>query len=258
MEHTTAWNPSLYTKKHSFVYEYGESLVELLAPQAGEKIIDVGCGSGELTHKISLSGADVTGIDASPEMVEQAQKNFPRLHFAVMDAAQLPFSEEFDAVFSNATLHWIFNQVALATRIYDGLVPDGRMVVEFGGKGNVQNIRHALRSTLLSFGYLEQANRSIWYFPSIGQYATLLEETGFQVQLAQHYDRDTALEDTENGMKDWLRMFAGAFLKGIPPAHHEDTLEQTQESLRSTQYRDGVWHADYKRIRMVAVKTRFS
>lgn len=246
--------PQLYTQKHHFVYQYGAALVELLDPQPGELILDLGCGTGELTNQISQSGAEVLGIDSSEALVVRAQHQFPGLTFYRQDATQLPDIERYDAVFSNAVLHWIEDQPTISAAMCRALKPGGRLVVEFGGKGNVQLIRDALRGVLQQQSYEQAACAELWYFPSVGEYTTLLERHGFEVQWAQHYARPTVLADARNGIKDWLRMFANSYLVTVPPEAQETVLNETQDRLRSQLYYDHQWHADYRRLRVVATK----
>lgn len=254
MSTATVWNPELYTQRHSFVYQYGEGLVDLLTPKPGERILDLGCGTGELTNQISEAGANVVGIDSSEELIATAQQQFPLLTFHQQDATQLTEVEQYDAVFSNAVLHWIFDQNAVTQSMFRALIPSGRLVVEFGGEGNVQQIRSALKKTLRRHGYQEAADVTLWYFPSVGQYTTLLEQHGFRVQLAHHYARPTLLTDAKNGIKDWLMMFANSYLEAIPTDEQVLMLKEIQESLRPTLYRDHHWYADYQRLRVTAIK----
>jgi len=137
---TNQWNASEYDAKHAFVYEKAMGLVDLLKPKMGERILDLGCGTGVLTSEIASRGAEVYGIDRSIEMIEQAKSKFPTLRFEVADARELKFNEEFDAVFSNAVLHWIPEPEKVAAGIARALKPGGRFVAEFGGKGNIQTL----------------------------------------------------------------------------------------------------------------------
>jgi trans-aconitate methyltransferase len=253
-EATTIWKSDLYNDKHSFVYQYGDSLVELLAPKAGERILDVGCGSGQLTAKISEMGAKVTGIDSSTEMVADAREKYPHIDFFVRDAADFHFNEPFDAIFSNAVLHWVLKKEEAIQCMCSNLKAGGRIVAEFGGKGNVQTIVNQLRLSLNSRGYQENAQLALWYFPSIGEYTTLLEKYGLRVIVAQHYDRPTELADSNSGIKDWLEMFGNAFFRNIPTQAKEEIKEEVQELIKDTCLSDGKWYADYKRIRVVAIK----
>ena len=144
----TSWNASLYDDKHSFVFKYGEDLISMLAPQAGERILDLGCGTGHLTQQISLTGARVTGIDSSAAMIDKASAIFPDIDFRVMSATDFDLDETFDAVFSNAALHWMKPPGPVAETIARALKPGGRLVAEMGGHGNIAKVLDALRSVL--------------------------------------------------------------------------------------------------------------
>lgn len=245
------WNAQLYDTKHAFVFGYGQSLVDLLAPRHEERILDLGCGTGHLTKQIAETGAKVIGLDKSNQMLQKAKFDYPELQFVQGDATQLIFDEPFDAVFSNATLHWILDSQAVTKAIYQSLCYNGRFVAEFGGKGNVGSIVQALTSAIRDVMSRELA--PLWFFPSIGEYTQLLEESGFEVQFAQLYDRPTILEG-EDGMKHWLRMFGGEFLKNVPSSKHAQIIDKTVELLRPTLYQNGQWTADYRRLRVVARK----
>lgn len=158
-----------------------------------------------------------------------------------------------DAVFSNAVLHWIPEKEKAISSIYQSLKKGGRMVVEFGGKDNIQQMWTALKQELVKRGYIENANIAFWYFPSIGEYATLLEQQGFRVVKAAHFDRPTPLKG-EDGMKNWFLMFTDNFFSGISASEKSDILETVQTALKTTHFVDGQWVADYKRIRVVAIK----
>jgi trans-aconitate methyltransferase len=253
-QENTDWNASLYDDKHSFVFKFGEDLVNLLKPQPHERILDLGCGTGYLTSVIASSGASVVGIDNSIEMVTKAKTEYPQIDFQVQSATEFHFAENFDAVFSNAVLHWIQEKEKVVELTYKCLKKNGRFVFEMGGKNNVDKIIKALQKSLSKHGYVQNTDISLWYFPSIGEYASLLESKGFRVTFALHYDRETKLSDDKNGIKDWLKMFASAYLNGIDENDKEGILSDTQAMLESTNCRNGSWYADYKRLRMVAVK----
>lgn len=174
------WDTKLYDTKHAFVSHLGAELVELLAPQRGECILDLGCGTGYLTDKISTSEAEAVGIDSAPAMIEQARANYLDLKFEVADGRNLQFTEQFDGVFSNAVLHWITEPEKAIAGVWHALKPGGRFVAEFGGKGNVKLIISALNNAIQSAGY-PAINLNPWYFPSIGEYGTLLEKQGLQL-----------------------------------------------------------------------------
>ncbi len=249
MSEQPQWNANLYQDKHAFVWQYASDLLTLLAPQPGEYILDLGCGTGQLTANLAEAGAVVTGIDNSPEMIAQARENYPQLEFLLANGTDFSLNKSVDAVFSNAALHWIKPPEAAVSCISKVLKPGGRFVAEFGGKGNVESILNAIASTL---------NREVnpWYFPSIGEYATLLEKEGFLVCEAYLFARPTPLQG-EEGMGDWLTMFASSILETISQEKQVDIISSIVEKLRPKLYRDGAWFADYQRIRVVAYKERF-
>ena len=253
---STNWNANLYVNKHSFVFKYGEDLVELLSPQNGERVLDLGCGTGYLTSIIAVSGAHVVGIDSSIEMVTKAKAAYPQLDFQVQDATDFHFDEHFDAVFSNAVLHWILEKEKAIDCIYNNLNRHGRLVIEMGGRNNVLNIIKALQKSLVKNGVVKNSKSQLWYFPTLGEYASLLESKGFRVNYAIYYDRETKLNDDKNGIKDWLKMFATHYFNGIEEDKVENILDDVQEILEPTNYRNGSWYADYRRLRVVAFKQK--
>jgi trans-aconitate 2-methyltransferase len=209
---------SLYESKHSFVWKYAADLIELLSPKEGEGILDLGCGTGHLTHQIAATGATVVGIDSDPAMIAEARKNYPKLRFEVGDGENFRFTEPFDAVFSNAAIHWMTEPGRVVACIWRSLKPGGRLVAEFGGKGN------------------------------------LLEDHGFRVTYAALFDRLTPLESGEEGLHHWIEMFGSDFLIEVPAEKRSDVIRHVENRLRPDLYREGTWFADYKRIRVVAVK----
>lgn len=247
------WDTKLYDTKHAFVSHLGAELVELLAPQRGECILDLGCGTGYLTDKISTSEAEAVGIDSAPAMIEQARANYLDLKFEVADGRNLQFTEQFDGVFSNAVLHWITEPEKAIAGVWHALKPGGRFVAEFGGKGNVKLIISALNNAIQSAGY-PAINLNPWYFPSIGEYGTLLEKQGLQLIYAILFDRPTPLEDREQGIRNWIKMFANSFFKDIPVDKQASILAKIENQLRPSLYINSTWYADYRRIRIVAIK----
>ncbi len=251
------WNAALYDKSHGFVSKYGEGILSYLQPKPGETILDLGCGTGDLTKEIFISGANVTGIDNSAEMILTAKSKFPEIEFYQMDARELSFNVQFDAIFSNAVLHWIPEKETVIKGMYSVLKEGGRIVLEFGGKGNIQQMINALRKTLNDRGYHQNAGINFWYYPSIGEYARELEKQNFRVVHAEHFDRLTPLKG-EHGIKDWFVMFADNFFTGISFTEKEDILKEVEQKLKATHFAGGVWNADYKRIRIIAIKTNIS
>ena len=246
------WDAELYDSKHAFVSQLGASLIQLLSPHEGERILDLGCGTGHLTQQIAANEATVIGIDSAETMIKQARKNYPTLQFVVEDAINLPFQEEFDAVFSNAVLHWIKQPELVVSSIWRSLKPGGRFVAEFGGKGNVQAITTAIHNVLNSAGYAT-AVLNPWYFPSIGEYSAILEKQGFELTFATLFARPTPLEG-EQGMQNWLQMFAKSSFSVIPTEEQPKLMAQIEAELRPQLYQDGRWIVNYKRIQVRAIK----
>jgi trans-aconitate methyltransferase len=234
----STWDAARYQSRHSYVFTYGEDLIGLLEPRAGERILDLGCGSGQLTGKIAESGADVTGLDRSEEMIAEARRNFPSLKFEIGDAANFTVDGHFDAVFSNAALHCVKDADGAAASVARALRSGGRFVLEMGGKGNNKAVLDAVREVA---GPVETP----WYFPSVGEYASVLERHGFEIAFATLFDRPTRVEG-EDGLEDWLAMFASSIL-GSAEARRE-----VAERLRVKMFRDGGWVVDYRRLRVIA------
>jgi trans-aconitate methyltransferase len=249
-----AWNANLYDAKHDFVWKYGSDVVLLLAPQPGERILDLGCGTGHLAAQIADTGARVVGVDRSAEMILSARAAYPDLRFEIADATELPFREEFDAVFSNATLHWIHEPARVVERVWNALRSGGRFVAELGGKGNIRKMQVAFEEALIQMGASKPGEVNPWYYPSVSEYATLLEQNGFEVRLMTLFDRPTGLADGEAGMRNWITMFGGAYLEKAGSARREEFFQRIEGLLRPELFRDGQWWADYRRLRLVAVK----
>ncbi|MUL35974.1 class I SAM-dependent methyltransferase [Gloeocapsopsis dulcis] len=248
------WDAKLYDRNHSFVSELATNLIDLLAPQAGERILDLGCGTGFLTDKIASQGVEVIGIDYATTMIEQARDKYPQLHFEVLDARNLHYQEEFDAVFSNAALHWITEPEKVIFGIHQALKPGGRFVAEFGGQGNIKGITTALYQALEKASYPVNKIPRIWYFPSIAEYGSLLEKHDLQLIFATLFNRPTRLEEGEKGMQNWLKMFANSFLNTFSAEQQANIISDIENQLRPVLYQNGTWFADYCRIRIVAVK----
>jgi trans-aconitate methyltransferase len=251
MARKQAWDAGLYDNRHAFVWQHGSSLVDLLQPAAGERILDLGCGTGHLTARLAEAGAEVVGLDSSQAMLEQARAAYPGLEFVQGDARAFHFDRPFDAVFSNAALHWIREAEAVVRRVHDSLRPGGRFVAELGGRGNVSAIRAALRTAADRLGV--PLDEPAWYFPGVAEYAGLLEAAGLEVRHASLFDRPTPLEGAD-GLRAWVRMFAGQALAALPEERHEEFLAATEAAARPVLFRDGGWFADYRRLRIVAVR----
>lgn len=241
------WNPNNYADCARFVADLGVPVVELLSPQAGERILDLGCGDGELTKTLLEYGCEVVAVDSSPEMIDAARSL--GLNALVMDGAALQFENEFDAVFSNAALHWMGNLDSVAAGVWRALRPGGRFVGEFGGHGNVAAIVTALENALSS--------RCLpiprpWRFPTQADYQQLLEGSGFSVDSMHLFSRPTVLP---GDIRDWLNTFARPFTSALSDADGDELLAEVADSLRPALQNDnGETTADYVRLRFAATK----
>ncbi|MCY3717950.1 MAG: methyltransferase domain-containing protein [Anaerolineaceae bacterium] len=244
------WDSALYEAHHGFVSRLGEGLIDLLAPQPGERVLDLGCGTGHLTQQIADSGACVTGLDSDAAMLRQARANYPQLRFIQADGQDFQVDAPFDAIFSNAALHWMPDANGAAACMARALRPGGRLVAEFGGAGNVRRLYEAFCAALGDVGQ-QVPGRFPWYFPAATAYSALLEAQGFQVLGAQHFPRPTPL-DGEDGLRNWYAMFLGEALERLDAGGRERVLDACERQLRPTQWRDGHWVADYVRLRVVA------
>lgn len=251
----TRWDSTLYDESFGIITRLGAGVVELLAPQPGERIIDLGCGTGALTAQIAAAGAEVVGIDASEAMIARARELYPELRFEIGKGEDFTVEVPVNAVFSNAALHWMSPPEAVAASVARALKPGGRFVAEMGGSGNIATIVAATYQALAEEGIPRERVRNPWYFPTIGEYASLLERVGFEVRLMQLFDRPTPLDDCPNGIADWLRMFGGDMLAPLPPDRRMRTQERVNELTRPRLEQEGRWVADYRRLRFMAVKS---
>lgn len=243
------WNAAAYARNGRFVAEFGASLIDWLQPVAGERLLDLGCGDGALTAQLAESGAQVVGVDASVELVAAARQR--GIDARLIDAHALPFDAEFDAVFSNAALHWMkCDPDAVLRGVARALKPGGRFVAELGAAGNVASIRGALHEALARRG-VSAASVDPWYFPTQAEYRARLEASGFVVQRIEAFDRPTPLPGAVDG---WLTTFAKQFTASIPDAGHEALIAEVREAVRPFLLRDGLWVADYRRLRFAAVR----
>ena len=248
-----AWAADEYDASFDFVPRHGLGVVDLLDPQPGERVLDLGCGTGQLTAVIAQRGAEVIGIDADAEMVEAAQRQHPQLRIEQADARAFTLDETVDAVFSNAALHWIPEQGRVLERVAAALRPGGRFVAELGASGNVRAIERALRAAAADAGLPLARQPRPWFFPTNEEYTALLEELGFSVEYIEDFDRPTPLEGGESGLRQWVQMFANWLLETLPVGADDpflDTIERL--AAPELQQTDGSWTADYRRLRFVA------
>ena len=249
MTSSTSWNPDSYAKNARFVSDLGEPLLRLLNARSGERILDLGCGDGALTEKIAGYGCTVIGIDSSLAQLEAAKKR--GLNVVVMDGHRLAFQPRFDAVFTNAALHWMKQAESVVAGARNALKPGGRFVGEFGGKGNVESIRSVLHDTLRGHA-IDPIAIDPWYYPSPEEYSGVLSKAGFIVTYIELIPRPTKLPGDILG---WLDVFAQPFTQAVPEPERPRFLQQVRDQL-ATRLSDGNgnWFADYVRLRFKAIK----
>ena len=240
---TSKWDAAEYARVGGFVAELGQAALDLLDPHAGERILDVGCGDGTLTKKIVERGATVLGIDNSPEMIAAAREK--GIDAVRMDVADMTFRSEFDAVFSNATLHWVLETEQAALAIFRALKAGGRFAGELGGEGNIARLREALDTELVIRGYLPPTESSNWY-PSPEEFAAVYEAAGFDHIDARLIERPTPLD---HGIGEWVTTFRKGWLDraGVPEQERAEIASAVADRFGSNV-------ADYVRLRFIMRK----
>jgi 2-isopropylmalate synthase len=243
-----SWNVSEYTKHAAFVSNLALPVVDLLAPSEDEAILDLGCGEGTLALEIQKSGAKVTGVDLSHEMVKSARAK--GIDAIVMSATELEFKSRFDAVFSNAVLHWVKESETAVRNIYEALKPNGRFVAEFGGLGNCKIAVDAMKEVFTNHPELG-AFEDPWYFPSIEEYSTLLESCGFSVEYCELIPRPTPVDDIVN----WLDLFANGVTSHLSREEFSVFKEEVSRMTKPILFdENNGWRVDYVRLRVKAIK----
>ncbi len=240
---TSKWNAADYATVGAFVAELGGAALDLLDPRAGERILDVGCGDGTLTKRIVARGAAVLGIDNSPEMIAAARA--AGVDAVLMNVADMPFAAEFDAAFSNATLHWVLEKEQAARAIFRALKPGGRFAGEMGGEGNIKQLREALDNELIIRGYAPPVEASNWY-ASPHEFAAIYEAAGFREVDARLIERPTPIE---HGIDQWVTTFRGGWLDraGVPESERAGIAAAVADRFGSNV-------ADYVRLRFIMRK----
>jgi trans-aconitate methyltransferase len=249
------WNATQYDSNFGYVSAHGRPVVALLAARPGETVLDLGCGTGDLAAEIAAAGARVRGIDGDPEMVRLARDKHAgqdALTFDVADGHDFTLDEPVDAVFSNAALHWMTRPDEVVASVRAALRPGGRFVAEFGGRGNVAALVGALRAAAADL-VPGVAVEHPWYFPSVAEHAARLERGGFDVHLMAWFERPTPLAPGDTAA-DWFRMFGAPMLEPFPEDARPALLARVDDLLRDRFVRDGVWYADYARLRFAAVR----
>ncbi len=243
------WDPASYAKNARFVSDLGMPVLDLLAPEQGERILDLGCGDGVLSKNIMGTGARVLGIDSSADQVAAARAR--GVDAQILRGEELPFDREFDAVFSNAALHWIADQDALLGSVWRALRAPGRFVAEMGGVGNVAQVRRSLHEALRRRG-IEAGVFDPWYFPEAEAYGARLEAAGFHVDTIDLIERPTPIPGS---LADWLDVFAGCFLAAIDISEHAALKAEVENGVAAELCdKGGNWTVDYVRLRFKAIK----
>jgi trans-aconitate methyltransferase len=246
---TQTWDPQAYGKNGAFVHGLAGGVLEWLAPQPGERILDLGCGDGQLTSRIVSSGSKVVGFDASPQMAAAARSRGIQVDEG--NAESLPYAPAtFDAVFSNAALHWVRDQEAMLAGVHRILKPGGRFVAEMGGQGNIASIRIALMAVLSRHGF-DGREDNVNYYPTPEMYTRRLGRHGFRVERIELIPRPTPL--AEGGMSGWIRTFRRGVLETLPKPMRNTVVDESVALLDPVlRDEDGNWTADYVRLRFIA------
>ncbi len=245
------WDSRLYDKSQAFVSEYGNELISFIPLNKQQCILDLGCGTGDLTQKLSEISSCIIGIDASKEMIQAAKKKYPHLNFEVMDACHLQWKNQFDVVFSNAVFHWIADQERLLKGIYVALKNNGKLVCEFGASGNIAQIEKAY-GLVLESSSKEYINP--FYFPTVEEYSALLQTAGFKIEKIYDYDRPTPLPDGKDGLRKWMMQFFADRLSMYDKAKQMVIFENVEKILEKKMFDGTKWTADYRRIRVIVHK----
>ncbi len=243
------WNPQEYRKSAEFVPKLGEPVLALHEPKAGERSLDLGSGTGILTKKLADMGCSVIGTDASPEMVAAARELGVEAFLA--DAQTLKMDEKFDAIMSNAAIHWMPDHYAVVRRVWNLLKPGGRFAAECGGEGCVRIIREGMKIALIKRG-IDYKARNPWKYPELGAFSKILENQGFQVKFIARIDRPTPLPA---GLRGWLEVFSASHTEGFSEAEREAFYKEVEDHCRPPLFDEKKgWTADYVRLRFLAVK----
>ncbi len=243
------WNAEKYQTEAAYVAQLGSPVVELLNPQVAEKILDLGCGDGTLTKQIADLGCQIVGVDSSPEMITLAEQK--GLQAKVLAAEAVNHNQEFDAIFSNAVLHWVSDIELATSNVYRALKPGGRFVGEFGGQGNIQTLTSAISDVFSEHPQWGEFHNP-WYFPSISQFSKVLDEAGFTVMYVELIPRPTPLK---SGVDSWLAIFAEGITRNLDSTQKQLFRELVTSKLKPVLYSEtNGWVADYVRIRFKAIK----
>ena len=242
------WNANQYVNHASFVAEHGSSVLDLLNPKSGERVLDLGCGDGTLTRNIEKNGVSVHGVDSSQSMIETALQR--GLSAEVMSGDKLTFNNEFDAVFTNAALHWMTNPDSVLCGVFNSLKSSGRFVGEFGGRGNIGALVNAMNNVFERHPEFGKFNNP-WYFPGVEEYQQKLQKYGFYVHYIELIPRPTPLN---SGVEEWLKIFSNGITKNLNQEQENRFLNEVENLVKPHLFIEDHWVADYVRLRFSAQK----
>lgn len=248
MKETNKWNADKYNKHADFVSNLATPVVDLLNPIENEKILDLGCGDGTLSVKIEKFNTKVIAVDLSQSMVDKTKEK--NIEAYVMSATELNFNNEFDAVFSNAVLHWVKDSKIAINKINTSLKNNGRFIAEFGGYGNIKFLTDAMQKVFNNHQEYGTFNNP-WYFPSDKDYKKLLEDNGFKVEYIELIPRSTSIDDISN----WLNIFANGIISHLTNEQQLNFKQEARKILKPKIYTEKHgWVVDYVRLRFKAIK----
>ena len=245
------WKSALYDSRHDFVARYGEGLLRYLPDDPGQRILDLGCGTGTLSAELAEQAAEVLGVDSSPDMVARAAAlhHAPNLRFEVRDALDLPYEGQWDVIFSNAVFHWIADHDRLLANVHRALKPGGALICEFGAHGNIATVDGAFASVMRGH------DRDYWCeftFPTVETFADGLERHGLHVGIIRDYDRPTPLSPGYDALEAWLRQFYASELESLDDDERRDVLDRTCRMVEPALWDGERWTLDYRRLQAVA------
>lgn len=243
------WNPDTYNNGARFIIEFGKPVLEMLNPKQGERILDLGCGTGIIARQLADMGCEVVGIDSSAEMVEAAKKL--GVDARLIDAVEVESTKKFDAVVSNAAIHWMPDKYAVVRNVWKALKPGGRFVAECGADGCIRIVREGIKLALTKRG-IDYKSRNPWKFCEYGEFLELLKAQGFKVEYIARIDKPTALEDS--GLRKWLIVCTASHTEGFSEEEKSAFYDDVEAYCKPILFKNGVWYVDYVRLRFVAVK----
>ncbi len=246
------WDSKLYDNAQAYVSEYGKELISFIPQKENQKILDLGCGTGDLTNQIYKNfKCNIIGSDNSTEMIENSKVKYPNLNFEIFDACKIPFQNEFDIIFSNAVFHWILNQTQLHKSIFNALKDGANLICEFGAYKNIEKISNSFAKAISHYG---DTYTSPFYFPKVENHISILEDNGFYIEKIYDFDRPTILPNGYLGLRQWICQFFSDYLNKYDMVKQENILLFIEKDLNELMFDGKKWTADYRRLRVIARK----